>query len=163
MDNPAPYDVSSVLVDQTFTAEYPKNAKIHPLDSVKSLNGFCSRLQFAAFAKWAREQGGELKVLADQGYSENLDTLTKELTDKKAEDPIVAAVRKRIFELLPKAVEVFIVSDEKSTSAPALAKTQRKRRRQVTRKEMMTTAEECALCTPEVATPKFDLQAFQVG
>ena len=65
-----------------------------------------------AFTSWARAQGGELQMLADNGISENTDQLVKQLESaKKPTDADVESIRANLLVLARKAVGVLVITE----------------------------------------------------
>jgi len=63
------------------------------------------------FAEWLRSQGGEMEVLAEKGFSENLPKLIEELKAAKPKTKLDKLLRLNFIELASKADLLLIVSD----------------------------------------------------
>jgi hypothetical protein len=63
------------------------------------------------FAEWARNQGGELKTLGDEGASDDPKKLVEELLKTKASDEDDESVRVQLLDAAKRCEDVLIVSN----------------------------------------------------
>lgn len=80
-------------------------------DSDGYIDDFAPNLAWYNFAEWCAKQGGNLALLADEGYCSNRDALLKELKAARPDDEDIDATRKRLIELAAKCADIVIVSE----------------------------------------------------